>query len=126
MPICPRCKRDHSPRLPCGIPPYSTMHSPGLAPGARIGIGGAVLPGIPRKQPATAFPIPTKPLSAKKGVSVLKKLLEEARIQEKNVVYMLTATPVEMPKYDDLLDRLGKIEKQILQLNQQIIARESR
>jgi len=107
---CSRCGRAHSGI--CGIP--------GI--GVRIGIGGA---GIPRRQPATASPIHTKPKSAKKGVGVLKKLLEEARIQEKNVAHMMTVIPPELPEFDDLMDRLGKIERLILQLNQQIIARES-
>jgi len=57
---------------------------------------------------------------------VLKKLLEEARIHEKNIAHMLTVVVPELPEYDDLLDRLGKIERLILQLNRQIIERERR
>ena len=91
--------------------------------GVRIGIGGV---GIPRKQPASASPIHTKPKIIGKGVKVLKELLAEARIHEKTVAHMLTVVPSKFPEYDDLLDRLAKLERLILQLNQQIIARESK
>ena len=107
---CPRCGRNHSGI--CGIPPGVT-----LGFGARVG-------GVSRTG-QSQFAAKGKPKSARKGVSVLKKLLEEARIQEKNVAHMMTVIPPELPEFDDLMDRLGKIEKLILQLNQQIIARES-
>ena len=110
MKPCPRCGRNHSGI--CGIPAGVT-----LGFGARVGGVGS--------SSRSNQPIKGKPKPAKKGVSVLKKLLEEARIQEKNVAHMMTVIPPELPEFDDLMDRLGKIEKLILQLNQQIIARES-
>ena len=109
---CPKCGRNHSGI--CGIPPGVT-----LGFGARVGgISGAT-----RQSQFSAKP---KPKPVKKGVSVLKELLAEARIQEKNVSHMLSIVPSELPEFEQLLDRLSKIEQFILQLNRQIIARESR
>ena len=110
MKPCPRCGRNHSGI--CGIPAGVT-----LGFGARVGGVGS--------SSRSNQPIKGKPKSIRKGVNVLKKLLEEARIQEKNVAHMMTVIPPELPEFDDLMDRLGKIERLILQLNQQIIARES-
>ena len=108
MRFCPKCHRAHSGI--CGIPAGVT-----LGFGARVG-------GVSQSE----FAVEGKPKPVKKSVNVLKKLLEEARIQEKNVAHMLTVVPHELPEYDDLLDRLGKVEKLILQLNKQIIERELR
>jgi hypothetical protein len=110
MKPCPRCGRDHSGI--CGIPAGVT-----LGFGARLG-------GIASTNKQSQFS-KTKPRSAKKGVSILKKLLEEAEIQEKNIAHMLTVVPSELPEYDELMDRLGKVEHLIFQLCRQIIERET-
>jgi len=108
---CKRCGRRHSGI--CGIPAGVT-----LGFGARVG-------GISNPS-RSSHPIKGKPGSTRQSASILKKLLEEARIQEKNVAHMLTVVPSELPEYDDLLDRLGKLEALILQLTRQIIERERR
>ena len=108
MKPCPKCHRAHGGI--CGIPAGVT-----LGFGARAGSSSR-----------STQPIQGKPKSAKLGTSVLKKLLEEARIWEKDVAHLMTVIPSELPEYDDLLDRLGNLEHLILQLNRQIIERESK
>jgi len=105
---CPKCQRAHSGI--CGIPPGVT-----LGFGARVG-------GSTRSNP----PIKGKPRVNKLGVLVLKEMLRQARTHEKKIADMLKIIPVELPEYDLLLDRLAKVEALILQLNKQIIERESR
>ena len=107
---CSKCNRFHGGI--CGIPAGVTFGF-----GARLG-------GV-RQTKAAAFPLKGKMKSMKKGTGVLKKLLEEARIREKNVTHMLTIVPSQLPEFDLLLDRLGKLEALTLQLTQQIITRET-
>ena len=107
MAICQRCGRGHSGI--CGIPPGVT-----LGFGARIGSSSSRSnqPGKPRQKP--------------KSANFLKGMLQEAKAHEKKLNDMLKVTLVNLPEYDDLLDRLGKLEQLILQLNWQIMVRESK
>lgn len=93
------------------------MHSVGLGFGARVG-------GIHGVKQNDA--IKGKPKQKPKSVRFLKEMLREARTREKNIADMLKVAPKELPEYDDLLDRLAKLEKLILQVNLQIIEQESK
>ena len=109
MKICPKCQRTHSGI--CGIPPGVT-----LGFGARIGGIGTVT--------QSENIIKGKPKQKPKSASFLMEMLKQARGQEKKISDMLKVGPTELPEFDDLLDRLGKIEELICQLNWQIIERE--
>ena len=102
--VCPRCQRTH--RGLCGIP-------------SSVTIGTAV-----SSSQRTGQPLKGKPKVARKSVSVLQGLLEMARMHEEKVVELLAVVLPDLPEYDALLDRLGKLGALIAQLNRQIIARE--
>jgi len=108
---CKRCGRRHSGI--CGIPAGVT-----LGFGARVGGIGS--------SSRSDQPVRGKPKHKGKSVNVLKEMLGQARAQEKKLSDMLNVIPIELPEYDDLLDRLGKLEALILQLTRQIIERERR
>ena len=111
MKQCLRCGRNHSGI--CGIPPGVT-----LGFGARVG-------GVSSSS-RTNRPIKGKPRQKPKSVSFLKEMLKQARMHEKETADMLKVVPTELPEYNELLDKLSKIERLILQLNLQIIERESK
>ena len=111
MKPCSRCNRNHTGI--CSIPAGIT-----LGFGAKVGgIGGV------RQNQLSAR---GKPKPIHKSAVFLKEMLGKAREQEAKVNEMLKLVGLEMPECDDLLDRLGKLEYLILQLNQQIIERESK
>ena len=114
MPIslCLKCHRGH--RGVCGIPPRTILLSTGF--GARIG----GISKTPDKE------IKGKPKNKKPGTAVLKEMLVQSHIQVKAVMKMMRVLPPELEEYNMLLDRLGKLESLILQLNRQIISRESK
>ena len=108
---CPRCGRNHSGI--CGMP-------------AGIGLGfGARIGGISSSSQSNQL-IKGRSKQKLKSTSFLKEMLRQARTHEKKIADMMKIIPVELPEYDDLMDSLGKIEKLILQLNRQIIERESK
>ena len=109
MKTCPRCRRTHGGI--CGIPAGVT-----LGFGARVGSMGS--------SSQSASSIKGKPKQKPKSARFLKGMLVQARQHEKKIADMMKILPVELPEYDDLMNRLAKVEKLILQLNQQIIARE--
>ena len=99
-------------RLPCGIP-----GSVGI--GIRIGgIGSAG-----RSTRPSRFPTRGRPKSARRGTSVLEKLLEEARGHHKKILEMLPLIPPSKEEYTLLLDREEKVSALIKQLINQIAAR---
>lgn len=108
---CPHCGRNHTGI--CGIPAGVT-----LGFGARVGGASATRRG--------ELSIKGKPKVKRQSVSALKEMLITARGHEKKITDMLKVIPPELPEYDDLMDRLGKLEALILQLNYQIIERESK
>ena len=60
------------------------------------------------------------------NANVLREMLTQAKVQEKKINDMMKILPSETLEYDLLIVRLSKIGNLILQLNQQIIERESR
>ena len=102
---CPRCHRAHTGI--CGIPA-----------GVTLGFGAR------RTGKQSQFSIVGKPKVKKMSTSTLEILLVRAKRQLKKAVEMLTCTPIELPKYEQLLDRESKLNYLIKQLEQQIAVRE--
>ena len=70
------------------------------------------------------FSIVGKPKVKKLSASTLEALLVGAKRQLKEVVEMLTYTPIELQEYEQLLDRESKLNYLVKQLEQQIAVRE--
>ena len=119
MERCKRCERYHSPRLPCGIPPKSTIRSPGVTLGFGAKIGGT-------GTGSTRFPIHTKSKVTPK-MKLTKGGLEEMLAwgleQEQNCLNLLKILPDTLPEYEEVLTKLDKLQAVTLQIKQQIAAR---
>lgn len=110
MKPCPRCGRNHVGL--CGVPA-----------GVALGFGARV--GSSSLRSANPSELKGKPKAIKHSVVFLKDMLRQARMHEKELADVISVLPVELLT-DDVMDNLGKVEALILQLNLQIIERESK
>jgi len=107
MKSCPRCGRNHSGI--CGIPPGVT-----LGFGARV--GGTTI-GAAAPQPQTRKRASPKEAAIKvRSKQRLRSMLEWGEEEKRKVLAMLKVMPPEMVEYDQLLDRLTKLEETLRQI----------
>lgn len=107
---CPRCRRNHSPRLPCGIPPRTTLHS-------RVGLSNV-------RHAGGSFEIKERPKSKKRpSTGVLEKLLEMGLKEEQKCLDILKALPPDIEEYEMVMIALEKVRDSLMIIRKQLTER---